>query len=216
MKIKVIDCRGFHAAVVGAMLSFGRTDFSTLETVAANPENPEYNDDVAGRIDSVAQRLAPAGAGHDKFLEQIIYWVAIDAPLKFWKQFDTYRLASKSSESTMHTLHKREVLREDFEHPDYIYQETLDRLNANIREMNNDLCPVGRKTILNDIICDNLPDGFNQTRMVCLSAKTLRNMYFQRRNHKIKEWRDFCDYIEMYFPHADLIVAVKKDVDKSV
>ena len=54
----------------------------------------------------------------------------------------------------------------------------------------------------------NLPDGYLQTRMLNTSAKSLRNMYFQRRDHKLGEWHDFCDAIKT-FPYAELITLEK-------
>ena len=89
-----------------------------------------------------------------------------------------------------------------FEQP--VYHETLDRLNANIREYLSDLTKPERKKALFGVIIGNLPDGYLQTRMVNVNAKTLRNMYLQRKNHKLEEWRDFCAWIKT-IPHGDLI-----------
>lgn len=65
-----------------------------------------------------------------------------------------------------------------FEQP--VYQETLDRLNANIREYLSELTTPKKKKALFGVIIGNLPDGYLQTRMVNINAKALRNIYFQR------------------------------------
>ena len=41
-----------------------------------------------------------------------------------------------------------------------------------------------------------LPSSYNQTRTVQLNYQVLKTMYFARRNHKLDEWREFCDWIE--------------------
>lgn len=194
MKYKLIECHGFKTAVLAMMLSFGKTNYESFD----KPE--DFTDDIT----RVSAKLAPMDGGHNKFLEQIQYWIAIQAPLFWWKQFDTYRHASKSSESTMHKSWKNGLVQEMFELP--VYKETLDKLNANIREYNSDITSTERKAELQDIIFNNLPDGYLQTRMVNLNAKSLRNIYFQRKEHKLKQWRDFCRWIES-LPHGDLITA---------
>ena len=59
-----------------------------------------------------------------------------------------------------------------------------------------------------------LPSSYNQTRTVCLNYEVLANMYADRKNHKLEEWREFCDWIKT-LPHADLIVGKKKPAKKT-
>ena len=40
-----------------------------------------------------------------------------------------------------------------------------------------------------------LPNAFLQKRTITMSYANLRNMYFQRRNHKLTEWHQFCNWI---------------------
>ena len=49
-----------------------------------------------------------------------------------------------------------------------------------------------------------LPDSYNQTRNVTLNYEVLANIYKARRNHKLDEWQDFCNWIET-LPYSDLI-----------
>lgn len=46
-----------------------------------------------------------------------------------------------------------------------------------------------------------LPEGWLQTRTVTMSYANLRNMYFQRKDHKLIEWREFCNWIKT-LPYA--------------
>ena len=196
MRYKVLHCAGYEQAVLGMMLSYGKTSFDDF---TAKDEDR----------DRVATKLAPMDGGHNKFLEQIQYWILIQAPLFWWKQADTYRVGiSKSSESTMHKSWKNRLTQEMFETP--IFQDTLNNLNKFIDEYNADKTTTERKAYLQDLIIGNLPDAYLQTRLLNVNAKCLRNMYFQRRDHKLKQWRDFCDWIKTELPYGDLITAERE------
>lgn len=159
---------------------------------------PTVRPDLSERFKHLSESLVSAGSGHDKFLEQIQYWIAIQAPLYWWKQFDTYRIGvSKSSESTMHKSWKNGLTLEMFEQP--VPQQTLDWLNEKIKEYKET-----KNEALFGVIAGNLPDGYLQTRMVNLNAKSLRNIYRQRKDHKLAEWKDFCAWLKT-IPHGNLI-----------
>jgi hypothetical protein len=49
-----------------------------------------------------------------------------------------------------------------------------------------------------------LPSSYNQRRTVLLNYAVLRSMYHARRNHKLDEWREFCEFIET-LPYSELI-----------
>lgn len=207
MEVKLIHCTGFEPAMIGAMLSYGKTSLFDFKLLA---DNNEIRPEIKERFEPLSNTLVSSGAGHDKFLEQIQYWVAIRAPLRFWKQFDTYRVGcSKSSESTMHLAWKGGVDSDDFEEPELIFPETLKRLNETIEQYRNEKDNTKKKELFN-IITLNLPDGYLQTRMVNTNAKSLRNMYFQRKDHKLGEWNYFCDALKE-FPYGDLITLEKKN-----
>ena len=192
MRYELIECHGYETSVLGMMLSYGKTSYDNFEATTED-------------IDRLAAKLAPMDGGHNKFLEQIQYWILIQAPLFWWKQFDTYRVGvSKSSESTMHKSWKNGLTHEMFETP--IFQDTLNNINKFITEYNQDTTSTARKAYLQECIIGNLPDGYLQTRMVNINAKSLRNMYFQRKDHKLSQWRDFCLWIKE-LPHGDLITS---------
>lgn len=193
MRYKMLYCHGFDEGINGARLSYGKTSF----------ENFESSEEDKRRL---SKTLAAMDGGHNGFLEFIQYWILIQAPLYWWKQMDRYRHLSQISESTMHKSWKNGITDENFEGP--VFQDTLNNLNNSIREYNSELTTPERKHYLERLIFNNLPDGYLQTRMVNLNAKCLRNMYFQRRNHKLQEWRDFCKWIEN-LPHGELITAEK-------
>ena len=50
-----------------------------------------------------------------------------------------------------------------------------------------------------------LPSSYNQTRNVMLNYEVLANIYISRKNHKLDEWREFCEWIEN-LPYSELII----------
>ena len=49
-----------------------------------------------------------------------------------------------------------------------------------------------------------LPSSYNQRRTVMLNYETLANIYKSRKDHKLDEWRELCDWIEE-LPYSELI-----------
>ena len=49
-----------------------------------------------------------------------------------------------------------------------------------------------------------LPSSYNQTRNVMLNYEVLANIYRQRKNHKLDEWREFCKWIES-LPYSEFV-----------
>ena len=139
-----------------------------------------YNQDVRN-MPEVALKLGPKDKGHNKFLESIVVWMEIEAPRFFWSEFDTYRVGmTKQSDSTMHTLKRQPLTQENFEYP--IQPSYLLWINNAI----SDGAPI-------DIIKNDLPDGFIQGRSVCTNYKVIRHIILQRHNHKLPQWRYFCE-----------------------
>jgi hypothetical protein len=52
-----------------------------------------------------------------------------------------------------------------------------------------------------------LPSAYLQTRTVTMSYANLRNIYFQRKNHKLREWTDFCDWIKT-LPYSGELITI--------
>ena len=211
MKTLYLTSEGFTPAILGAMLSYGKTSYELFSDLWSH--DALLSDELRERIPVLSLKLATSGPGHDKFLEQIQYWIVLRAPLFWWKQFDTYRIGvSKSSESTMHRSWKHGLQQSDFAEP--IFAEVLSRMNCLIKDFQEAQAAGAEKAELakhlERQVLVNLPDAYMQTRLVNINAKTLRNIYFQRRSHKLKEWHEFCDFIKT-LPHSDLITAESAD-----
>ncbi len=184
----------------------------------SGPAVGEENRSELGPDDlSLMQRLAKAGTDHRKFMRMMPVYVRITAPLYWWKEFDTYKVGTVTNScSTMHKIAERKFTLEVFsyEHLDIrtrkILDETIKTLNdyRNLYvEYNADNfeikgCP-SKKDIWWQMI-QLLPSSYNQTRNVMMNYEVLANIYRQRKNHKLDEWREVCKWIET-LPYSELI-----------
>lgn len=154
-------------------------------------------------------RLTKAGADHRKVLRQMFISCDITAPLYWWKEFDTYKVGvTANSQSTMHKLCSRPLTVHDFSFEDmhddeFIVNIVLDNLNARIRDYKADMKQ--NKSLWRTII-QLLPCAYNQTRTVTMNYENVLNIYKQRKNHKLSEWRDFCAYMYDNLDYCKLLV----------
>lgn len=140
--------------------------------------------------------------GENKFLEFISVWVDISAPRFWWQEFDTYRVGvSKQSESTMHTLLKKPLIKSNFEYPSVITDELLAYLNNQITAFNSK----AEGAIDLPRIKSLLPEGFLQSRLVMMNYLSIRHIIKQRHDHKLPQWKFFCDYMKSHLVHKEYI-----------
>jgi hypothetical protein len=166
----------------------------------------------------LAQRMIAAKTPNDKFLRQIFVSVDITAPLYWWKEADTYKVATvANSTSTMHKLASTPITIDCFETDDIdesliLYPNNGTDPDWTIKEMYQDhithLETLRQKYLeTKDVrywkeLIRWLPEGWNQTRTWTANYSTLRGIYFWRKNHKLTEWHQFCDWIKT-LPYAN-------------
>lgn len=146
----------------------------------------------------LATRLISAGSEHRKFLRYIHVQVDMTAPLFIWKEYDTYKINTvANSTSTMHKITSRPITIDCFETDDL---EDFEKYYLN--KVANE-CEAYRELYLenNDkrywkALIRLLPESWLQTRTLDLNYETLRNIYHQRKNHKLSEWHTFCEWVE--------------------
>lgn len=164
----------------------------------------------------LAQNLVKAGTEHGKFARMIQVWVDVEAPLYWWKEFDTYRAGvEKNSCSTMHKIMSRRLTVNDFEISEE-YPEQNNWWNSTIQSLNYWISRY-EKVDTNELkewcfrsVVERLPSAYIQKRTVMMSYAALRNIYFQRRNHKLSEWREFCRWVES-LSYAGELICIEKD-----
>ena len=130
------------------MLKLERTSVMNLENAMRGARNPMNS---WGRMDSfydengeyklgpndldLAKRLRKAGSDHRKFLRQVFVSVDVTAPLYWWKEYDTYKVATvANSTSTMHKIHSKPIELEDFSH-DHLTDDALEIMKNYIAEI---------------------------------------------------------------------------------
>ena len=175
-------------------------------------------------------RLCAAGTDHRKFMRMIAVYCDITAPLYWWKEFDTYKVGTVANScSTMHKIHDKEFTIDDFSHEYLMSSGAPTRLNVDktfedesCNELSFDhygalLGVVKSLNFARDMyllhgekkywwqMIQLLPSSYNQKRTVMLNYEVLANMYKSRKNHKLDEWHDFCDWIKT-LPYSELIV----------
>lgn len=161
-------------------------------------------------------RLAKGGPVHAKYRRMITVYATITAPLYWWKEMDTYQIGVvKNSCSTMHKIAAKEFALEDFscEHLERRASLTLarivDDLNffrtyyLSMKEQKTPFANEKAKQIWWQMI-QLLPSSYNQKRTIMLNYEVLAGIYPMRKNHKLDEWREFCDWIET-LPYSEII-----------
>ena len=136
----------------------------------------------------------------------IIVDLDIIAPLYWWKEFDTYKVGTVANScSTMHKIAAKEFTLDDFSH-EHLVGRGKEMLSAVIKELNYWRELYSYTKIKDDWwqMIQLLPTSYNQKRTVMLNYEVLANIYKSRKNHKLDEWRKFCDWIET-LPHSELI-----------
>lgn len=235
------DAWGFEHAIRGMRNPLNSWDKSDSRYGCLKSDDCEGNCqicDEVGDIDyvigpndmSLCQRLIKAGTEHAKFMRQIVVSVDITAPLYFWKEFDTYKVGTVANScSTMHTVHKKEFEMKDFstDHlmcgftdedtgewsEQNLWWETMRKVVEALNIARRHYIDTGDKQYWYAMI-QLLPTSYNQKRTVTLNYENLRSMYFQRRNHKLDEWRvGFVDWVKT-LPYAKELIIFEPDVEK--
>lgn len=207
------------------MLKLERTSVMNLENAMRGARNPmnswaksdsAYDDKgnyILGENDlALARKLCRAGSDHRKFVRQIFVSTDITAPLYWWKEFDTYKVATvANSTSTMHKIHAK-----PFELADFSVDKLSDGALAAFRTYMDYMEATRRRFVETkdkrdwyDLI-QLLPSSYNQLRTVTMNYETLINIYYARRAHKLDEWHVFCDWIRT-LPYADDLICCREE-----
>ena len=185
MIVDVLKVDGIEEALLGMGLSYGLTYDKSIRCL----KDPK----LAARLTKICVKCAQRGNGEDKFLRMLQIWADITAPRFWWAEFDTYKVGTVAlSESTMHTLGKRQLTPEDFETP--IEPGYLDTLNSALRSDN-----------AIDFNKGMLPEGFLQRRIVNFNYAVFANMIRQRRNHRLPQWHYFLNKVYYALPIQEFL-----------
>ena len=208
------------------MIKFENTEVFNIKGALRGMRNPKNSWDrsdskqsgdgdcsfIMGEKDiALASRLTIAGPEHAKYLRQIFISVDITAPLFWWKEFDTYKVGvTRNSCSTMHKIHvspfdaksfSTEGIKECGIYFIHSFKNYIKDLNT-LRELFNE---TQEKKYWRALI-EMLPSNYNMKSTITMDYQNARNMFFQRRYHKLDEWKEFCKWIESLPYASELII----------
>ena len=216
LTVDKVQVTGFEAAIRGMRNPMNSWDKSDSKWV-----DGEY---VVGPNDiDLMHRLCKSGSDHRKFMRMLHVSMDINAPLYWWKEWDTYKVGTVSNScSTMHKIHSKEFTLDDFSH-DQLHDQghnhsplvyggykltprgVLNLLIAVLNGERDKYLETKDKLYWRNMI-ELLPSSYNQLRTVDLNYENLHNIYHARKNHKLTEWHTLCDAIEK-LPLSELITA---------
>ena len=197
---------GWHSAIMGMrnpMNSWSKSDSVFYSDFSCQIGQNDLN---------LMKTLIKAGTEHRKFLRMLHVQMDIEAPLYWWKEFDTYKVGTVANScSTMHKIHSKEFTVDDFSH------EHLDRFSTEVLGWTIKALNGSREDYMKSKSKDDwwqmiqlLPSSYNQLRTVDLDYEVLLNQYFQRKDHKLDEWRIYCEQIKC-FPYLNDFIEVLKN-----
>ena len=202
IEIRNFSTYGWQQAIMGMRNSWNSWDKSDTKF------EPNGSIDILGNNDyTLMKKLCAAHPSHAKFRRMISVYCDITAPLYWWKEFDTYKVGTVSnSQSTMHTITKKPFDIYDFS-IEHLYERSLKGLDDLIDILNS-----YRNTYLEYKNKDDwwqiiqlLPSSYNQTRTVMMNYEVLSNIYQNRKNHPLDEWKFFCNWAKTMLPYSYLI-----------
>ena len=220
IKIENTNVVGFDDAIRGM-----RNPLNSWAKSDSIPGYAENNNkfEVGPNDHELMMKLAKAGSVHAKFRRMIVVYVDLTAPLYWWKEFDTYKVGTVANScSTMHKIAEKEFSLEDFSCENLLNEKAS--LDEDYIEIGNTECT--SIEILEFIIkalnrfrerylyahgkeywwqmIQLLPSSYNQKRTVMLNYEVLVGIYHDRKDHKLDEWHDLCDWITT-LPYSELI-----------
>ena len=160
---------------------------------------------------------------HDQFLTGIRVAFDLTFTNKAWVEAERYRfLEFVSSQSTMHRITKFDLTNQYNEYVDPRIIEIMQEKVSQYNEIQEELAKTSADDVYNrsrlielakqkylEILYSN-PAGFKITARLTTNYRCLKNIWRQRRNHRLPEWREFCKWIET-LPYAKELICYEKE-----
>lgn len=140
------------------------------------------------------RKLFAAGTEHRKYMRQIFVSLDVTAPLYWWKEADTYKIGTVANScSTMHKIHAKEFVLDDFSHEHLLEDEAIEFMKHLVDGLN-----FYRKKFLETKdkvywwqMIQLLPSSYNQRRTLTMDYEVAATIIRQREGHKLDEWNEF-------------------------
>jgi hypothetical protein len=227
MKIEHINTYGWDDAIRGMrnpLNSWNRSD----STFKFNPDNGRIEDlNIGPNDEKLIKALTYGGSPHRKFLRSIIVSMDITAPTYWWSEMDTYKICTtRNSCSLQHKGDSREFTENDFtfENQDTLstfdYAEILNDKETIINIINkwrNKYVEDGKTDYnLFRVMRQFIPMSYNYKSTWTANYEVLLNIYQWRKTHKLKEWRDFCEFTLNNCPYFKTLVEFSSNKKTSI
>ena len=184
IKIENVDVFGLYESIRGSKFPMA-VDLSLCD------------DGITERTKSLAS--CKMGTGHDNFLNGIIVQFDLTFTIKAWTEAQRYHfLDFVSSQSTMHKITKFDVGKQYIE---YVDKRIIKIMQEKIQDYNEN--PTDEKYL--EILYSN-PCGFKLTARMTTNYRQLKTIYWQRKSHRLPEWRSFCEWTERLPMFKELIL----------
>lgn len=131
---------------------------------------------------------APRGSAHDNYLNGVIAVFDLTLTNKAWVEFERYHFAEiVSSQSTMHRVVR-------IAETDCFNKYVTDNTKAEVQRLVDTYNKTQDKEDYLTLLY-NIPSGIELTAQIVTNYGQLKTMYNQRHNHRLPEWREFCEWI---------------------
>lgn len=166
----------------------------------------ELTDKDIQRGNMLSKATNTGNNAHNQFMTGIRVSFDLTCSNKMWVEAERYRfLEFVSSQSTMHRITKFNVREQYNEYVDprviEIMEEKIARYNALVEKKDNQ---ASLAKLYLEILYTN-PAGFELTARMTTNYRCLKNIYIQRHDHRLPEWREFCKWIET-LPYAQELI----------
>lgn len=191
--------------------------------MAVAPTSEEFAENVAQIRQDIAEggdsphisravKLATmAGGGHDQFLTGILVNFDLTFTNKAWVEAERYTFLNFiSSCSTMHKISTMNIADccNEYVSVNSIMEAEEWQKNYHVVKDSEDTSGHDKKDLYLYLLY-NLPSGFEITAGMTTNYRALKNIYHQRRNHRLPDWQVFCDWVET-LPLSELITGEVK------
>ena len=210
IKCEYIEVFGWRAALRGMRNPMNSWDKSDTKYITFCVTKEQYKlaqicgglAPMIGENDlDLMRRLYKGGSEHRKYSRMLHIQMDITAPMYFWKQYSTYKVATtENSTSTMHKIHAKEFEADDFSHEhlseckEPFYYNVLETVINGLNSARN-LYLKTKEKIYWWAMIQLLPSSYNQRRTVDFTYETAFNMIDQRDGHKLDEWHEFVNIL---------------------
>ena len=163
-------------------------------------DTSEATSEVTKTSYSLAQ--SDIGSAHDQYLTGIIAQFDLTFTVKAWTEAERYHFFDFiSSQSTMHRISKFDLNKQYSEYVDKRMVDIMNELKDRYNETQD-------KEDYLRLLYSN-PCGFKLTAAMTTNFRQLKTIYYQRRNHRLPEWREFCKQLEEIPEFRNLVLGME-------